>query len=110
MAGDSPGDRPQAGAETARLDPTSRLHLRIFAFHLGLVTTLTLPVLVLQPRGLAGLLAHLAMLFTVSALSLSVLALLSGHRMLRRSLGLWDEVLAMIALSLGCSIVLRLTA
>ncbi len=95
-------------ARAARLDPGSRLQLRIFMLHLGMIGAVNLPLLVLMPWRTDALLTRLALTFSVSGCGLALVALSARQRMLRRSLGLWDEVLAFLALSLGCTILVRL--
>ena len=111
MGLDDPEPSPKAARFAhAKLDPASRLHLRIFALHLGVILVFNLPMIAIDYSQPAMLMARFTRLFALTASLVAMLALVGNHRPSPHSLGLWDEVLALTALSLGCSAMIRLMA
>ena len=93
-----------------QLDRTSELRIRLFLWRVIVLTMCAAPSLALDGGRAAPFLRLLSSMFSFTSLALALLALRRKWPSKGGSLGAWDEVLALNALSLLCSGLARVVA
>lgn len=91
-----------------RLDAQSRWHLRTFMGQVAFLALIGVPVLLVDRHAPALYLMQLRAMFSLSAIVLLVLGVISRQALSQSSLRVWDHFLAFVMLKAGCSLALRM--
>ncbi len=92
------------------LDERSRVHLRLFARQVAFVVLFSAPMLLIDQHRPVVFLSLMRTMFGLAALIVLGAAFLTNRPVSPTSLCIWDHALAMLLLTVICSIVLRLVA